>query len=147
MDIKKGWGGKSAVSHDSTAQVTFGLKAIWPFIPRQTRSLQARTQSHIYYKPQTACTTLFNVSMMQNTDLSGNSSLVITAVLSPMVLFICHMQKCLWSPRAGEKEDQSQAPLHRSQKGICHNPVFHLLPWSTEQMRKERKLWLNSVCN
>ena len=125
---KKKGGKKLAVSYDSTAQVTFELEAILSFIPCQTHSLQARTQSHIHYKPQTACTPLFNISIVQNTDLSGSFSLISTAVLSPTVLFICHMQKCLWSPRAGEKEDQNQASLHKSQKRICHNPMLHLLP-------------------
>lgn len=144
MHTKKG-GKILAVLCDSTAKVTFEFEAIWPFIPCQIHSLQARTQSHIHWEIQRACTTLLNVSVMQNTDLAENS-LISTAVLSPRVVFICHMQKCLWSPR-GEKEDQRQAPLHRSQKRICHNPVFHLLPWRIKQMRKDRKLWLKSVCN
>lgn len=77
---------------------------------------------------QTTCTTLFNVSILQSTDLSGKFSLISTAVLSPTILCIYHVQKSIWSPRAEEKEDQRQAPLHRSQRRICHNPVFHLLP-------------------
>lgn len=115
--------------------------------PMPDHSFQGSTQSHIQFKPQTACTTLFNASIMQSTDLSGKFSLISTAVLSPTVLCLCHVQKSIWSPRAGEKEDQRQAPLHRSQRRICHNPVFHLLPWSTEQMRKESKWCLYTVCN